>query len=376
MILKKPWKFHHRVDVSGKLISCESNQQDFFEYTKDNIKLSSNGRRTPNCPSESNTNRQSTKQVHFPLWAVRKVHYGSQILRFQLFVEHESWKDQINFYKLILRKEEEFVRDDFCYFEIFLNGNTAIQLGLKRLPPNVHSQPLASSILQFKVKNIGQLVPLLPNACEPISELRWRTRDHNSNLILLQIRKCHRKMNSGSSFVKKLFSDNDTSNSSDIPEKTGNSKTLNSNSQFDQKTETNPSMTTPKTRKQTPSLLKEPILFRSNTGASKSDLGDSFLCPSLPEKMPLIKPAFYFQTNNLNSSSSTSSSEYQLARCTSPDSHNGTSSVSKKKILHNKIPERRKNSSTPTSNLSSASEGKKAQDNSFLFNSSQEGFYV
>ena len=181
--------------MSGKLISCDSNQQDFYYYSHDCIHR-----------KENNNASDANSSIHFPLWAVRKVHYGKQILRFLLFVDAKNWKNQINFYKLILRKEEATVREDFCYFNTFENDSIIIQLALKRLPSSIQPQPVLSSILQFKVKNVGQLVPLLPNSCEPISELRWRTRDHDSNLILLQIRRT-RDLNAGASFVKKMFED-------------------------------------------------------------------------------------------------------------------------------------------------------------------------
>ena len=378
-----PWKFHHKVDVTGKLISCETNPQDFYVYTCVNIQQPLNGSMTP----QSHENRPNSTPIssdsseHFPLWGARTVHYGMQVLRFNLFVSAGSWKDQINFYKLLLRKEEHLVRDDFCYFEIFTNGNTAVQLGLKRLPSCVKPQPLLSSILQFKVKNVGQLVPLLPNSCEPISELRWRTRDHDSNLVLLQIRRTH-DLNAGASFVKKLFSDHDNSDCKEKIKKAKKLKTTSDKLRFksnplaipDRKTST----PIPKERSVFPSRLKKSV--DEPRGA---ELGDSFMCPSLPEKMPLIEPTIYFQTNSqksssFSSSSSTTTSEYQSTRGTPPVSSCETRVNIQRSTNESIIFMTRKTCQSPSKTQTSSGKEKASSSKKTLPLSltKDEGFYV
>uniref|UniRef100_H2ZJ70 FAM124 domain-containing protein n=1 Tax=Ciona savignyi TaxID=51511 RepID=H2ZJ70_CIOSA len=105
---KKPWRFHHKVAVSGKLL-CDSNVQDYFEFESSSQRRGSNGRVTPSF----------NENVQLPLWAVRRVHYGKQILRFNIFVSYENWEPQVELYTLILKAEGVRVRDDFCYFETF-----------------------------------------------------------------------------------------------------------------------------------------------------------------------------------------------------------------------------------------------------------------
>ncbi|NXR97412.1 F124A protein, partial [Oxylabes madagascariensis] len=51
-----------------------------------------------------------------------------------------------------------------------------------------------SAVLEFRVKDVGQLVPLLPNPCSPISEGRWQTEDHDGNRILLQVSSVQREI--------------------------------------------------------------------------------------------------------------------------------------------------------------------------------------
>ena len=207
----KPWKFHHRVAVTGKLMLCNSNTQDFYSYEISSTPQTRNpGRSTP-MPSNARQKLGSSDSggCCFPIWGVRKLHYGKQIMRFNLFVSCENWEDQIKLYRLLLRQNEEKVRDDFCYFSIFSKGATALQFSLKKLPKDIKPQPLRSTVLQFQVKNVGQLVPLLPHSCDPISDLRWRTRDHDSNLILLQIHRSTTRV-SETDFIEKAFSDYDS----------------------------------------------------------------------------------------------------------------------------------------------------------------------
>lgn len=48
-------------------------------------------------------------------------------------------------------------------------------------------EPCSSAVLQFSVEEIGQLVPLLPNPCTPISSTRWQTEDLDGNKVLFQV---------------------------------------------------------------------------------------------------------------------------------------------------------------------------------------------
>lgn len=63
-----------------------------------------------------------------------------------------------------------------------------MQLALKQLSPGVRVKPCNSAALQFRVEEIGQLVPLLPNPCSPISDTRWQTEDLDGNKVLFQVR--------------------------------------------------------------------------------------------------------------------------------------------------------------------------------------------
>ncbi|GAB0193505.1 protein FAM124B [Grus japonensis] len=122
-----------------------------------------------------------------PVWGIRRVHCGPEILRVTLYCSFDNYEDAVRLYEMILQKEAAVQKSNFCVFVLYATQNTAVQLCLKQLPIGVAAEPKDSSALQFKVQEIGQLVPLLPNPCIPISSTRWQTQDYEGNKILLQV---------------------------------------------------------------------------------------------------------------------------------------------------------------------------------------------
>uniref|UniRef100_G1SE91 Family with sequence similarity 124 member A n=1 Tax=Oryctolagus cuniculus TaxID=9986 RepID=G1SE91_RABIT len=161
---RPPWRHHHTERVHGRFLPYLPCSQDFF-----------------------------TLAPGTPLWAIRPVHYGKEIVRFTIYCRHDSYADSLRFYELILRRSPSQRKTDFCIFPIFSNLDLDIQFSLKRLPCDQNPVPTDSSVLEFRVKDMGELVPLLPNPCSPISEGRWQTEDHDGNKILLQVPRVHRK---------------------------------------------------------------------------------------------------------------------------------------------------------------------------------------
>ncbi|XP_063088763.1 protein FAM124A isoform X2 [Cavia porcellus] len=161
---RPPWRHHHTERVNGRFLPYLPFSQDFF-----------------------------TLAPGTPLWAIRPVHYGKEIVRFTIYCRHNSYADSLRFYELILRRSPSQKKVDFCIFPIFSNLDVDIQFSLKRLPCDQSPVPTDSSVLEFRVKDIGELVPLLPNPCSPISEGRWQTEDHDGNKILLQAQKVHKR---------------------------------------------------------------------------------------------------------------------------------------------------------------------------------------
>ena len=155
---KAEWSVHHSETVGANAVPYPTNNQDFYAHQDD-----------------------------MPLWAIRQVHFGRDRLRFQIFVSYDNWQDTIDFYSTVLARNFQYQKDDFCYFLVFAsrNLNIEVQLAFKKLPLGFKPRLLDSTILQFKVENIGGLVPLLPNVCTPISDSRWQTVDPDGNKILL-----------------------------------------------------------------------------------------------------------------------------------------------------------------------------------------------
>ncbi|CAK6442888.1 unnamed protein product [Pipistrellus nathusii] len=162
---RPPWRHHHTERVPGRLLPYLPCSQDFF-----------------------------TLAPGTPLWAIRPLHYGREIVRFTVYCRHHSYADILRFYQLILRRSPSQSKADFCIFPVFSSPDVDIQFSLKRLPCDQHPVPTDSSVLEFRVRDLGELVPLLPNPCSPISEGRWQTEDHDGNKVLLQAQRVHRKL--------------------------------------------------------------------------------------------------------------------------------------------------------------------------------------
>ena len=122
-----------------------------------------------------------------PVWGVRQAHCGAEILRVTLYCSFDNYEDAIRLYELILQKDATLQKSNFCFFVLYATESFALQLSLKQLPLGMSVDPKESSVLQFKVQEIGQLVPLLPHPCVPISRTRWQTQDYDGNQILLQV---------------------------------------------------------------------------------------------------------------------------------------------------------------------------------------------
>lgn len=155
---KAPWKFHHSEEVQrGAINPYPYNSQDFY-YTSETL----------------------------PLWAIRQVHYGKEHIRVVLFVSEEKWDSMIPFYKLLVGSEPDSKREDFCLFTIYSHVNFDVQLALKKLQSDIKPRVLDNVKLQFRVSDLGTIMPSLPNLCLPLSDSRWETTDYDGNVIVME----------------------------------------------------------------------------------------------------------------------------------------------------------------------------------------------
>ncbi|KAK5920491.1 hypothetical protein CgunFtcFv8_024296 [Champsocephalus gunnari] len=161
---RPPWRYHHTEKVSNgrRMLPLTPCSQDFF-----------------------------TLSSGTPLWAVRQVHYGKEIVRFTVYCRHENYVDMVRLYKLLLQRRVSQKKEDFCLFVVYSNPDMEIQLSFKRLPRGQSPLVMESAVMEVRVRDVGTLVPLLPQPCSPISEVRWQTEDYDGNKILLQVQGAH-----------------------------------------------------------------------------------------------------------------------------------------------------------------------------------------
>uniref|UniRef100_A0A671SVN0 Si:dkeyp-74a11.1 n=1 Tax=Sinocyclocheilus anshuiensis TaxID=1608454 RepID=A0A671SVN0_9TELE len=155
-----PWRYHHTERVNGRgLLPFSPASQDFV-----------------------------TLAPGTPLWALRQVHYGKEIVRFTVYCCYETYTEQVRLYRLLLRRRLAQKKEDFCFCVVFSNPETEIQLSFKRMPRGQNPVPTENAVIEIRVRDVGELVPLLPQPCTPISDVRWQTNDYDGNKILLQVR--------------------------------------------------------------------------------------------------------------------------------------------------------------------------------------------
>ncbi|XP_016389923.1 protein FAM124A-like isoform X2 [Sinocyclocheilus rhinocerous] len=154
-----PWRYHHTERVNGRgLLPFSPASQDFV-----------------------------TLAPGTPLWALRQVHYGKEIVRFTVYCCYETYTEQVRLYRLLLRRRLAQKKEDFCFCVVFSNPETEIQLSFKRMPRGQNPVPTENAVMEIRVRDVGELVPLLPQPCTPISDVRWQTNDYDGNKILLQV---------------------------------------------------------------------------------------------------------------------------------------------------------------------------------------------
>lgn len=156
-LMHPPWCYHHTEQVKG--LSFSPVMQDFFIL----------------APGT-------------PLWALRQVHYGKEIVRFTIYCRYKTYSDQVHLYSLLLRRPLAQMSQLYSLCVIYSNHHMEIQLSFKRLPQGQDPTHTECTLMEIRVKNMGGLIPLLPHPCRPISDIRWQTKDYDGNKILLQVR--------------------------------------------------------------------------------------------------------------------------------------------------------------------------------------------
>ncbi|NXU79286.1 F124B protein, partial [Oreotrochilus melanogaster] len=86
-----------------------------------------------------------------PVWGIRRVHCGPEVLRVTVYCSFDNYEDAVRLYEMILQKEATTQKNTFCVFLLYSTPSVAVQLCLKQLPIGVAAEPKDSSALQFRV---------------------------------------------------------------------------------------------------------------------------------------------------------------------------------------------------------------------------------
>ncbi|KAK2139663.1 hypothetical protein LSH36_1665g00008 [Paralvinella palmiformis] len=156
---KPPWKFHHSEWVAAHRIRAYPyNSLDYFSVADE-----------------------------LPVCSVRQVHGSKEHLRLQRYVSHENWPDTLNLYKLIIDRNPDYHKSDFCVFTVEMHRQYTVQFALKRLPKGISVSLPCHTVLNFQVSDACALVPLLPHSCQKLSDTRWQTTDLDGNELFLEV---------------------------------------------------------------------------------------------------------------------------------------------------------------------------------------------
>ena len=164
---KPPWRFHHADNASNGKVNTGKNLSYYTAGPKD------------------------------PLCALRQIHCGKQLVRFVRLTTAESWQDQVNLYSLLLGQHPEATKSDFCLFTVSTSADYDVQFALKMVPRTLKPLETPCATLGFRIGLVGDLVPLLPHMCVPISDTRWTTTDLDGNVLYLDTTKPSRDSDSG-----------------------------------------------------------------------------------------------------------------------------------------------------------------------------------
>ena len=148
-----PWDFHHKIELASRTDMRPVARQDYYESSPD-----------------------------LPLWTVCSVHYGSEQLRFNIFVK--NFDEMKQFYSVLIRAETSANKPGFCTFDLYSQPGLEIKLSLK-YSPCLQPRPSKLSALKFNVNDILSVERKLRLMLTPNGDNTWLARDPDGNVIIL-----------------------------------------------------------------------------------------------------------------------------------------------------------------------------------------------
>ncbi|NWH83444.1 F124B protein, partial [Aegithalos caudatus] len=86
-----------------------------------------------------------------PVWGVRRVRRGPEILRVTLYCSFDNYEDAARLYEMLLQKEATLQESSVCVFVLHATPHVSVQLCLEQLPLGVAAERRDSAALQFRV---------------------------------------------------------------------------------------------------------------------------------------------------------------------------------------------------------------------------------
>lgn len=193
---KKPWKFHHKVELHSKRTPDRAvAAQEFYSLAED-----------------------------LPLWSVCPVHCGNE--HFRVLYHVRNFQKMMEFYRCVTDMEIESSKPGFCIFQMYSQPGLDIQLALKH-SPNIQPNPVQNACLTFQIKNMDVLKTFLDCKVEEIADRTFLVEDPDGNYVMLQ-----EQLNSGitTEYESLEILQNCNSCKGSLFEKSGYTKSLQSSS--------------------------------------------------------------------------------------------------------------------------------------------------
>ncbi|XP_060072349.1 protein FAM124A-like [Ylistrum balloti] len=152
---RKPWKFHHKVELHSKWTPERAvAAQEFYGLADD-----------------------------MPLWSVCPVHCGNE--HFRILFHVQNFQKMMEFYRCVTDMEIESSKPGFCIFQLYSQPGLDIQLALKQ-SKNIRPYPVHNACLTFQIKHIDTIKTFLDCDLIEIGDRTFLVQDPDGNYVMLQ----------------------------------------------------------------------------------------------------------------------------------------------------------------------------------------------
>ena len=149
------WQLRHTIKLLNNIDSSTViGSMDFYEYSPD-----------------------------LPLCAISPKHFGSKVLRFNIFVK--DFETMREYYEKLILQQCHFVRKGFGIFKVHSYPGLEVQISLKS-ELNTELRLTKSAVLRLKFRKLDVARCHLLATLEQINSQVWRTKDPEGNVILLE----------------------------------------------------------------------------------------------------------------------------------------------------------------------------------------------